>query len=340
MLGLDVYNGSQTQLTGFRNSAGISFPLLQKAGGAVSFHREDLIVVDPDGIVRFLGRVTSTSPAQGAISDLLPQMTQRPVVAPISDPVSFDSIIALGDSRTAQITVTNTGNATFEITALQADFAPFTAPLPLAVPPGESRMLHITLTPDSTGTLSGSIVFLTNADPFEVTIAPITVQPPPGPVLAVRESAVDFGAFDAARTVQQTLTIENTGTGPLAARIQSDLQGLTFSPAAFTLAPDSSAVVTLTFRNTTEGPFSGVIDILSNDPDQPTHTLSISGTVQVLSANAKADFNRDGNIDFADFLLFVGAYNSPDPRYDINGNGAVDFPDLLIFVQSFGKSLN
>ena len=89
-----------------------------------------------------------------------------------------------------------------------------------------------------------------------------------------------------------------------------------------------------------EGEFSGSINILSNDPDRAKHTLSITGIVQPLSVEAKSDFNRDGTIDFADFLLFVGAFGSSEAQYDIDGNGAVDFPDFLMFVQVFGKTVN
>ena len=38
--------------------------------------------------------------------------------------------------------------------------------------------------------------------------------------------------------------------------------------------------VTVTFPSSTEGTFSGLINILSNDPDRATHTLSISVIVQ------------------------------------------------------------
>ena len=83
----------------------------------------------------------------------------------------------------------------------------------------------------------------------------------------------------------------------------------------------------------------GLIDILSDDPDRPTHTFSISGTVQVIPANPKADFNADGKIDFTDFLSFAQAFGTSDPTFDINGNDTVDFPDFLTLAQAFGKSL-
>ena len=186
----------------------------------------------------------------------------------------------------------------------------------------------------------GEIEALTLSDntvPIGFTIALIKAQP----TLDVEESAIDFGTIDAGQTVQKTITIKNTGTAPLEITgIESDVSGLTFEPSMFTLSPDSSRTVTITFSNSTEGEFSGSINILSNDPDRAKHTLSISGIVQPLSVEAKSDFNKDGTIDFADFLLFVSAFGSSDSKYDIDGNGAVDFPDFLLFVQVFGKTVN
>lgn len=58
MLGLDVYNGSQSQLRGYRSRTGVSFPLLQRAaGGLRTFKLGDLIVADRDGTVRYLGKI-------------------------------------------------------------------------------------------------------------------------------------------------------------------------------------------------------------------------------------------------------------------------------------------
>ena len=176
-----------------------------------------------------------------------------------------------------------------------------------------------------------------NAIPIEFTIVLSKAQP----MLDMEETTINFGTIDAGKIAQQTFTIKNTGTGPLQITdIESDVSGLTFEPAMFTLSPDSSRTVTITFSNATEGEFSGSINISSNDPDRAKHTLTISVIVQPLSVEAKSDFNRDGTIDFADFLLLVSAFGSSESKYDIDGNGAVDFTDFLMFVQVFGKTVN
>ena len=51
-----------------------------------------------------------------------------------------------------------------------------------------------------------------------------------------------------------------------------------------------------------------------------------------------ADFNGDGAVDFADFILFARAYGSADARFDLDGNGAVGFGDFIAFVSAFEQT--
>ncbi|MCC6675861.1 MAG: hypothetical protein IT436_01840 [Phycisphaerales bacterium] len=48
-----------------------------------------------------------------------------------------------------------------------------------------------------------------------------------------------------------------------------------------------------------------------------------------------ADLNGDGEVDFADFLLFLNYYDAGDPRADFNHDGEVDFADYLEFLNLY-----
>lgn len=54
------------------------------------------------------------------------------------------------------------------------------------------------------------------------------------------------------------------------------------------------------------------------------------------------DFNEDGTVDFADFILFATHYGQSnaqidfDVRFDLDGDGRVDFADFLVFAAAFG----
>ncbi len=179
-----------------------------------------------------------------------------------------------------------------------------------------------------------------SAGSTEAVVENLLRQIPQMPVIAVQQTAVDFGTIDAGQTDQQTITITNTGTAPLEITgIESDVPGLTFEPSMFTLSPDSSAAVMIVFPGSTAGEFSGLINILSNDPNRAMHTLSVSIIIQGHFANPKADFNRDKEVNITDFLLFVNAFGSTDSTYDIDGDGVVGLSDFLLFVDSFGRKV-
>ena len=52
-----------------------------------------------------------------------------------------------------------------------------------------------------------------------------------------------------------------------------------------------------------------------------------------------ADFTGDGQVGFADFLLFAQAFSSPvfDARFDLNRDGQIGFADFLIFAGVYGQ---
>ena len=58
------------------------------------------------------------------------------------------------------------------------------------------------------------------------------------------------------------------------------------------------------------------------------------------------DFDGDGQVDIADFLLFVEVFGTQseqgnfDPKYDLDNNGIIGIPDFLIFVNAYGKPVS
>lgn len=61
-----------------------------------------------------------------------------------------------------------------------------------------------------------------------------------------------------------------------------------------------------------------------------------------IGASRLADFNDDGSVGFADFIVFAKAFGSTsadtdfDPRFDLDGDGTVGFGDFVIFAGAFG----
>ena len=63
-----------------------------------------------------------------------------------------------------------------------------------------------------------------------------------------------------------------------------------------------------------------------------------AGLLQAQTA-ADADFDGSGEVDFADFLMFVQAYGSTEGRYNLGGDERVNFVDFLTFAQVFGQTV-
>lgn len=61
-----------------------------------------------------------------------------------------------------------------------------------------------------------------------------------------------------------------------------------------------------------------------------------------IGAGPSPDFNGDGTVGFADFVVFAEAFGSTsadadfDPKFDLDGDGTVGFGDFTIFARAFG----
>ena len=54
-----------------------------------------------------------------------------------------------------------------------------------------------------------------------------------------------------------------------------------------------------------EGQFAGTLNVSSEDPDKLTTAIAFSGTVQIILANPKTDFDGSGTVDFVALLVFL-----------------------------------
>ena len=70
------------------------------------------------------------------------------------------------------------------------------------------------------------------------------------------------------------------------------------------------------------------------------YPISLSAQLAIIPS---PDFDTDGEIGFADFLIFTEQFGFSEgdegyeARFDLNGNGEIGFADFLIFVDNFGK---
>ena len=133
------------------------------------------------------------------------------------------------------------------------------------------------------------------------------------PTISVEPESIDFGQIDIGNSDNQVLTITNLGGSDLTV---SDVvtEGAQFSTdfeAEFTVAPDESAELTVTFAPEEGGDFEGMVTITSDDPENGEVIVNLAGTgvgqpiigvepVELISENGgdhAITISNTGNID-------------------------------------------
>ena len=115
--------------------------------------------------------------------------------------------------------------------------------------------------------------------------------PPTGsPEIALSSSSIAFGNLVATKQADRSVTVQNTGTAGLV--IGQIAQASPVSPAfsidddgcsGTTLAANGSCTVIVRFAPAAQGDFLATFNIPSNDADEPSLTVSVTGTGQGLN---------------------------------------------------------
>ena len=111
-----------------------------------------------------------------------------------------------------------------------------------------------------------------------LTQQPIPLLPAPRlvPRLAVSLHRITFGRIRVHGSARRVLTIHNAGDGTLAVRVSSTSRALSVGPARLRLSGKPGAV-SLVFRPTRIGRYSGRVRLATDDPSQPVVTIPFSG---------------------------------------------------------------
>jgi len=213
-----------------------------------------------------------------------------PITAPVLDvsPSSLDFGSVQGGSASAgqTVTLTNTGDATLNISGIAVqgtnnlDFTT-NAAASYAIAPGLSETFDVTFGPTGSGARSANLS-ITSDD----TNSPATVPLSGVGLLAVADvslASVDFGSvFTGASSGATSVTVTNLGNQTLDI---SDISLTGSHPgdfgstaaATYSIAPAASESFDVTFTPTAAGARTSDLSIVSNDPASPA-TVSLSGT--------------------------------------------------------------
>ena len=124
------------------------------------------------------------------------------------------------------------------------------------------------------------------------------------------------------------------------------LEGAT---AMFAVTAGDGSLSVETAMTDSRGRVSSVLT-LGNSLEPITVSVLVAGIDQPVTFSVKAmatpDFDGDGDVDFADFLLLLAqiGFSEEDEgyeaRFDLDGDGTIGFADFLIFANVLGKVLS
>jgi subtilisin family serine protease len=156
----------------------------------------------------------------------------------------------------------------------------------LSVSPTSGRIVagdndDITVNYDASGLEGGiynAIVKVLSNAPTTPTDVPATLHVVGAPNITATASA-DFGLTYIGFPTNRTITVANTGTDMLnITAITSGDPTVSAAPSNFTLAPSGSQNVTLTYTPVAPGALSSSLTIQSNDPDEPSRLVTVTGS--------------------------------------------------------------
>ncbi|MES2836991.1 MAG: choice-of-anchor D domain-containing protein [Bacteroidota bacterium] len=190
-------------------------------------------------------------------------------------------------SNTVVFTIENTGTADLNISNTSNNGSEFdvtsTYPIPLTISAGNTATYSVTFQPTVAGTYNGSVSF-TSDDADEATyIVSYTgvAQNAPAPEINVVTTSLNFGSIEENTTADLTYVVQNTGNADLVLSTSTTAPYSITGTSPTTITAGNSATYTVRFSPTTTGTFTANVTISSNDADESSLTVSLTGIATV-----------------------------------------------------------
>ncbi len=239
------------------------------------------------------------------------------------DPLTVDFVNVNTDSSSERtVTVSNEGdNAELIIGTITDPQAPFSivtdncSGQSLAL--SASCTITVSFSPTAENTFNDTFDIPSNdpdKNPVTVTLTG-TGTLPGSPDISVIPTTLSFSDILVGATADQTITAKNEGSDNLT------ISSITSPSAPFsiitdtcseqTLAPTESCTIEVRFAPTTSGDFNSSFDIPSDDPDESTVTITLSGTGVAADSGGGSDGGDTDDGGSGDFcFIATAAYGS------------------------------
>jgi FtsP/CotA-like multicopper oxidase with cupredoxin domain len=221
-----------------------------------------------------------------------------PVASVVPASLAFGSQLVGTTSAPQTVTLSNTGTATLNISAIAlagANLGDFTqsGTCGTTLTAGSTCTVSVAFAPKAVGARAASLAFTTDS----VTAVPPVTLTGTGiaPVIGVAPTSLAFGSLLVNNvSASQAITVSNTGTAPLAISSVSVTGAnatqfaLTGNTCGASLAAGGSCSLSVAFQPTVIGPLAAAVTILSSDLVNPSLAVSLSGTGVGLNLSASS----------------------------------------------------
>lgn len=293
--------------TGFSMSNTPAMPYTLAAGATLSLS----VTFAPTTVTSYSGSLVVTSNASNSTLSvpLSGTGTQPPQAKLAASPASVNfGSVNTGTSANQSVIITNSGNASATISQASEAGTGFTMSgisTPYTLAASSSVTLTVTFSPTATTSYSGTVTIASNALNSTLTV-PLsgTGSQAPQAQIGASPSAINFGNVSAANTLQQSITLQNTGNTS-ASISQLSTTGTGFSVGGitlpFTLAAGASVTVQVSFSPATSGSYSGTAVVTSNAANSPL-SIPVTGT----AAHSVGVSWTDGNSGISGYNVYRG----------------------------------
>jgi centrosomal CEP192-like protein/HYDIN/CFA65/VesB family protein/Ig-like domain-containing protein len=153
--------------------------------------------------------------------------------------------------------------------------------MPLAVSASQSATFQVWFDPTHKGNDSGTLTLQTDAGLSAGPIALAGTATAPPPQISVTPTSLNVGSATAGTTINGTVTISNLGGSNLTVSfisVSAGPFGVSGITTPLTIAPGTAAPMNVSYSPTIAGTATGSVTITSNDLQNPTSIVSLSGT--------------------------------------------------------------
>lgn len=202
-------------------------------------------------------------------------------VSPLS--INFGALID-GDESTETIIVSNVGLGDLTINEINQAGSAFSETNDCdVIAPGSTCEIDVTFTASGEGTFNGQVE-ITSTDEVEGTIiVPLTGSSEfeTFPEIDVNPASIAFGTLVTGDSSTQTVTVSNLGTEALSVSnvtfVGGDAAEFMQSNDCGTVAVGDTCEIDVTYMASSLGSFSTTLTIDSNDEDEPTSNVAVTG---------------------------------------------------------------